>query len=144
MKALVDTNVIIDALTGREPFRETAEEIFMLAANQIEDLYITASSVTDIYYLIRKHLHDTERAKSAIAKLFELFYILDSTAEDCREALLLDMKDYEDAVISCCASRTQMEYIVTRNIKDYKKSKVLAVLPDKFIKLISGEENLVV
>ena len=45
MKALVDTNVIIDALTGREPFRETAEEIFMLAANQIEDLYITASSV---------------------------------------------------------------------------------------------------
>lgn len=144
MKALVDTNVIIDALTGREPFRETAEEIFMLAANQIEDLYITASSVTDIYYLIRKHLHDTEWAKSAIAKLFELFYILDSTAEDCREALLLDMKDYEDAVISCCASRTQMEYIVTRNIKDYKKSKVLAVLPDKFIKLISGEENLVV
>ena len=109
MKALVDTNVIIDALTGREPFRETAEEIFMLAANQIEDLYITASSVTDIYYLIRKHLHDTEQAKSAIAKLFELFYILDSTAEDCREALLLDMKDYEDAVISCCASRSQME-----------------------------------
>lgn len=84
MKALVDTNVIIDALTGREPFREAAEEIFMLAANQIEDLYITAGSATDIYYLIRKHLHDSGQAKSAIAKLFELFYILDSTAEDCR------------------------------------------------------------
>lgn len=79
MKALVDTNVIIDALTGREPFREAAEEIFMLAANQIGDLYITASSATDIYYLIRKHLHDTGQAKSAIAKLFELFYLLDST-----------------------------------------------------------------
>lgn len=142
MKALVDTNVIIDALAGREPFRETAEKIFLLAANQTEDLYITASSVTDIFYLIRKHLHDSDQAKSAIAKLFELFYILDSTAEDCREALLLDMKDYEDAVISCCASRTQMEYIVTRNIKDYKQSKVQAVLPDEFIKLVSGEENL--
>ena len=127
MKALVDTNVIIDALTGREPFREAAEEIFMLAANQIGDLYITASSATDIYYLIRK---------------FELFYILDSTAEDCREALLLDMKDYEDAVISCCAGRNQMEYIVTGNVKDYKQSKVQAVLPDEFIKLVSGEENL--
>lgn len=137
MKALVDTNVIIDALAGREPFRETAEKIFLLAANQIEDLYITASSATDIYYLIRKHLHDSGKAKSTIAKLFELFYILDSTAEDCREALLLDMKDYEDAVISCCASRNQMEYIVTRNIKDYKLSKVQAVLPDEFIKLVS-------
>ncbi len=142
MQALVDTNVIIDALTGREPFREAAEEIFMLAANQIGDLYITASSATDIYYLIRKHLHDTGQAKSAIAKLFELFYLLDSTAEDCREALLLDMKDYEDAVISCCAGRNQMEYIVTGNVKDYKQSKVQAVLPDEFIKLVSGEENL--
>ena len=38
MKILVDTNVIIDALTGREPFRETAEQIFMIAANQTEDM----------------------------------------------------------------------------------------------------------
>ena len=44
MKILVDTNIVIDALTGREPFREPAEQIFMLAANQIEDMYITASS----------------------------------------------------------------------------------------------------
>lgn len=134
MKVLVDTNIIIDALTGREPFREAAEQIFMLAANQIEDLYITASSVTDIYYLIRKHLHDSEQSKNAIAKLFELFYILDSTAEDCQEALLLDIKDYEDAVISSCASRNRMDYIVTRNIKDYKKSRVQAILPENFIK----------
>lgn len=141
MKALVDTNIIIDALTGREPFRETAEKIFMLAANQVEDLYITASSATDIYYLIRKHLHDSRKAKSTIAKLFELFYIMDVTAEDCREALLLDIKDYEDAVISCCASRNQMDYIITRNIKDYKESKIQAVLPDEFIQLISSEES---
>ena len=59
MKILVDTNVIIDTLTGREPFRESAEQIFILAANQIEDMYITASSATDIYYLVRKHLHNT-------------------------------------------------------------------------------------
>ena len=55
MKILVDTNIIIDTLTGREPFRESAEQIFILAANQIEDMYITASSATDIYYLVRKH-----------------------------------------------------------------------------------------
>ncbi len=56
MKILVDTNIIIDALTGREPFRESAEQIFMLAANQLQDMYITAGSATDIYPKFRKKL----------------------------------------------------------------------------------------
>lgn len=136
MKILVDTNIIIDTLTGREPFRESAEQIFMLAANQIEDMYITASSATDIYYLVRKHLHNTEQSKNTMSKLYQLFGILDVTANDCQDALLLDMKDYEDAVISCCAKRNQMDYIVTRNIKDYEHSKVKVLLPDDFIRLV--------
>lgn len=140
MKALIDTNIIIDALTGREPFRETAEQIFILAANQKEDLYITASSATDIYYLTKKHLHDLEQAKNIMSKLYELFYILDVASEDCRQALSLNIKDYEDAVISYCAERNQMDYVVTRNIKDSKESKFKVLLPDEFINLFSGEE----
>lgn len=136
MKILVDTNIIIDTLTGREPFRELAEQIFILAANQIEDMYITASSATDIYYLVRKHLHNTEQSKNTMSKLYQLFGILDVTANDCQDALLLDMKDYEDAVISCCAKRNQMDYIVTRNMKDYEHSKVKVLLPEDLLKLV--------
>jgi predicted nucleic acid-binding protein len=136
MKILVDTNIIIDTLTGREPFRELAEQIFILAANQIEDMYITASSATDIYYLVRKHLHNTEQSKNTMSKLYQLFGILDVTANDCQDALLLDMKDYEDAVISCCAKRNQMDYIVTRNMKDYEHSKVKVLLPEELLKLV--------
>lgn len=141
MKILVDTNIIIDALTGREPFREAAEQVFLLAANQIEDMYITASSATDIYYLIRKHLHNADQAKNAMSKLYGLFYILDVTSEDCQEALLSKVKDYEDAVISSCADRNQMDYIVTRNIKDYEHSKVKALLSDELLKLVSQNED---
>ena len=141
MKILVDTNVIIDALTGREPFREAAEQIFLLAANQIEDMYITASSATDIYYLTRKHLHDTDQAKNTMAKLYELFHILDVTSSDCREALSSGVKDYKDAVIASCAGRNRMDYIVTRNIRDYEHSKVKALLPDELLKLISQSEE---
>ena len=136
MKILVDTNIIIDALTGREPFRENAEQIFMLAANQTGDMYITASSATDIYYLVRKHLHGVEQAKNVMSKLYELLYILDVTANDCKEALLIEMSEYEDAVISCCSFRNQMDYIVTKNIKDYEKSKVQAILPGQLLKMI--------
>lgn len=137
MKVLVDTNIIIDALTGREPFNDAAEQIFLLAANQSADMYITASSATDIYYLVRKYLHSTEQAKRVMSKLYELFYILDVTSADCIDALSEDMKDYEDAVVSCCAYRNQMRYIVTRNTKDYLQSNVPAILPDAFIKLLS-------
>ena len=141
MRILVDTNIIIDALTGREPFREAAEQVFLIAANRAEDMYITASSVTDIYYLVRKHLHSTEQSKDVMSKLFELFYILDVTSGDCMDALASEMKDYEDAVITCCAYRSQVDYIVTRNIKDYAVSKVRAILPEKFVEIIwQGEE----
>lgn len=141
MKILVDTNIIIDALTGREPFREAAEHIFLLAANRVEDMYITASSATDIYYLLRKYLHNTEHSKNTMAKLYQLFNILDVTARDCQDALVSNIKDYEDAVISCCAKRSQMDYIVTRNNKDYEKSSVKALLPDELIKLVSQDEG---
>ena len=53
MKALIDTNVIVDALTSRNPWKEGAEKIFLMAANRAADMYITASSATDIYYLVR-------------------------------------------------------------------------------------------
>lgn len=141
MNTLVDTNVIIDALAGREPFRETAEHIFMLAANRTEDMCITASSATDIYYLIRKHLHSTDKAKTAIGKLFGLFCVLDVTAGDCREALSSEVNDYEDAVITCCAVRNKMDYIVTRNVKDFGQSKIRAILPEDFMKMVmDGKE----
>lgn len=141
MRILVDTNIIIDALTGREPFREAAEQVFLIAANRTEDMYITASSVTDIYYLVRKHLHSTEQAKNVMSKLFELFYILDVTSGDCKDALASEIKDYEDAVVACCAYRSQMDYIVTRNIKDYATSKVQAILPEEFINFIQQSEE---
>lgn len=140
MKILVDTNIIIDALTGREPFREEAEQIFLLAANQMGDMYIAASSATDIYYLVRKYLHSTEQAKSVMAKLYELFYILDVTAGDCKNALLTDMIDYEDSVISCCAAHNNIDYIVTRNIKDFEKLKIQAILPNQLIGMVSQED----
>ena len=58
MKILVDTNVIIDVLTSREPWNVSDEKIFLLGANHIVDMYITSSSATDIYYLVRKHLYN--------------------------------------------------------------------------------------
>ena len=136
MRILIDTNVVIDAFTSREPWNKNAEKIFIMAANNIVDMNITASSATDIYYLVRKHLHNTEMAKQIMGKLYSLSGILDVTESDCVEALASSVSDYEDAVIEQVAKRSGIDYIVTRNQNDYKEGIMKVMLPEEFIKLM--------
>jgi hypothetical protein len=51
------------------------------------------------------------------------------------------MKDYEDAVVSTCAYRNQIEYVVTRNVKDYEQSKVRAIMPGDLLVLLTNEDK---
>ena len=129
MKIMIGTNVIIDAMMSREPWKESAEKIFIMAANNIVDMYITASSATDIYYLIRQIL----------GKLYSLVGILD-VKEDCLQALAFPITDYEDAVIEQVANRNGMECIVTRNQKDFMAGAMKIYLPDEFIELMGQTE----
>lgn len=140
MKILLDTNVIIDALTSREPWNKSAEKIFLMGANHIVDMYITASSATDIYYLLRKFVKDTAGSKQIMSKLYSLIGILDVTAANCVEALASPISDYEDAVVEKVAASKEMDYIVTRNIKDYQEGTVKVILPDDFISMLEEEE----
>jgi len=133
MNVLIDTNVIIDAVTGRTPHHISAEKLFLLVAEDKLNASITASSVTDIYYLLHKHLHDAYQAKQALLKLFSLFEVLDVTGSDCEKALSIPMSDYEDALQATCAKRRKLDLIITRNLKDFVNSPVKAVGPDDFL-----------
>ena len=133
MSVLIDTNVILDAITGRAPFNENAEKLFLLTAEDKINASITANSVTDIYYLIRKYLHSIDEAKIVLWKLFALFQILDVTGTDCKKALELNMSDYEDALIATCANRNKVDWIISRNTKDFINSPVPAITPEDFL-----------
>lgn len=139
MKVLIDTNVIIDALTSREPWNKSAETIFIMAANHMMDMYITASSATDIYYLVRKHLHSVDSAKQVMGKLYSLVGILSVSGAECVDALASPVNDYEDAVVERVSAKADMDYIITRNLKDYQNGMVTAILPDDFISLMTEE-----
>lgn len=136
MKVLIDTNIIIDALTTRTPWNQNAEKLFFMAANHTAQMYITSNTATDIYYLLRKYLQSTEESKQTMSKLFSLFGILDVTGNDCINALSSSIPDYEDAVLEQSALRSDIDYIVTRNIKDYTFSSISALLPEDFIALM--------
>lgn len=139
MKVLIDTNVIIDVLTSREPWRKSAETIFIMAANDMMDMYITASSATDIYYLVKKHLHSADSAKQVMGKLYSLVGILTVSGAECIDALASSISDYEDAVGERVSVKADMDYIITRNVKDYQQGMMKTISPDDFIVLMNDK-----
>jgi len=136
LKALIDTNVVLDALASREPFRAEAEKIFMLAAEEKFRGFVTANSITDIYYLVRKSVSDAT-AREALRKLFHLFTIVDISGEDCEAALESPSDDYEDALVANSAAKAGIDHIITRDA-DFLKTQagVSVVAPAEFLKLI--------
>ena len=114
MKALIDTNVILDFLLAREPHYEAAKEIFSLTYQGKIDTYTTASSITDIYYIIAKKL-GADAAREALRNLFNLLVIITVDGEDCVLALDLPITDYEDALVTTCAQKTDVDLIITND-----------------------------
>ena len=142
MRALVDTCVIIDALQSRVPFAEDAQRIFIYSANNHFEGYITAKSVADIYYLTHRLTHSNAETRKILSKLFTLCHLLDTTSLDCRKAISSEITDYEDAVMVETAIRSEMDCIVTRNVKDYMKSSVKVYEPSAFLKLLEAENEI--
>lgn len=135
MKILIDTNVILDVLCNRKDFAEDSLRVFKYCeTNQITG-YISALSIPNIVYIMRKKL-DSEKIKEILTVLTSIFTVVDLRGTDLIKAADLDFSDYEDALQSVCASRTKVNYIVTRNIKDFKSSSVPAIKPSELIERI--------
>ena len=141
MNALIDTCIIIDALQSREPFSNDAETIFLSVANRRCVGFLTANSVTDIYFLMHKALHSTAETRKALGILFSLFEIIDTCGIDCRKALTSGVSDYEDAVMIETAARAEIDCIVTRNLKDYAGAPMPVYSPTHFIELLYADED---
>lgn len=141
MNVLIDTCIIIDALQSRKPFDKDAEAVFLSVANRRCVGFLTANSVTDIYYLMHKALHSQEETKKVLGVLFSLFEILDTCGIDCRKALTSEVSDYEDAVMIEAAARAEIDCIVTRNLKDYAGAPMPVYSPEQFVELLYADEE---
>lgn len=132
MKILLDTNVLLDYLAEREPFVAEAREIITLCCKDKAHGFIAAHSITDCFYIMRKMPPD-ER-KSAILSILKLFTVI-GIDRDKLVAALNDpaFNDIEDCLQAVCAADQGIDYIVTRNIKDFSGSSVPPVTPETFL-----------
>lgn len=135
MRALIDTNIILDVLCQRERFFENSSMVFKLCEMKKLDGVISALSIPNLVYIMRKEL-DHDAIKIVLQKLSLIFKIEDLKAADLLKAAVMDFKDYEDALQSVCAERTNSDFIISRNVKDFQNSSVKAVTPEEFLNML--------
>lgn len=137
MRIFLDTNIVMDALEKREPFNEDAERIFIYCENGIVQGYLSANSMTDIYYLLRKHMA-MDLVRKHMQGLMALFNILPVGAEECAIALRSHISDFEDAIQAACSDRFCIDYIITRD-EEFLQECAIAITPGEFLNLASLE-----
>lgn len=136
MTILVDTNIILDVLMKREPYVESAQIIMAKCANREIIGYLAAHSIPNLFYILRKAYTIKERRR-LIKNLCNVFRISDLNV---KKILLAaeneEFSDFEDCLQEECAVEAMVDYIVTRNLDDYSKSRVKVVGPREFVALL--------
>jgi len=136
MKVFVDTNIFIDILLDREPFVKDAVMLYKLCENHFIDGYIAPITVNNIYYIFRK-AKELEKIKAYLLDISTLFTVATLNSETVQKANNLKISDYEDALQYAMALQNGCEYLVTRNVKDFKLLKHVKVLtPEAFLEIV--------
>ena len=138
MKVLIDSNVILNKLLKQSEFFAGSNTIFVLAETGYITGYISASAVTDIFYIAGKSLRKAG-ARDAIRKMLQIFHPATVTGEDIYKALELEWHDFEDSVQFVVGENLSVDYIITRNTKDFSSSSILALTPEQFIETITED-----
>lgn len=133
MKLLIDTNILLDVLLKREPFYYKAVEVLELVQYDNVQEYVSAAAVTDIYYIAYKYLKDKELVRQLLKRLMGIVSIAAVSEKEIEEALELAWNDFEDSVQYAVALLNEMDGIVTRNPKDYKRADMKVWSPEQVL-----------
>ncbi|MDR0552248.1 MAG: PIN domain-containing protein [Spirochaetaceae bacterium] len=133
MVVLIDTNIIIDFLTSREPFTEYARAVMNLCSENKIQGFFAAHTLPDIYFILRKDYATKERRKMLLY-VCEILSVAGFSKNQLISALDNEnFDDFEDCLQSECALAVGAQYIVTRNTGDFSASPVPAVLPEALL-----------
>ena len=137
MKVLFDTNIILDVLLDRKPFSEHASYLMSKVERSEINGFLCATTITTIHYLLSKYL-DKEKAIDSINSIMALFEVASVNRLVIENALKSKFSDFEDAVLHESARHAGAEYIITRNINDFKITKIPAFTPAEFLNMLES------
>jgi predicted nucleic acid-binding protein len=135
-KLFIDTNIVIDLLSRREPFFEEAATLFSLADKKQVELTVSSLTIANTSYALLRQM-DSNKAKSILRKLKLIVKLL--PLDDKIVGLALNdetFSDFEDGLQYFTAIENGQEVIITRNLKDFKSSKLPTMTAKQFIETI--------
>jgi len=133
---LVDLNVIIDVVQHRQPFYEESAQILDAVVREQVTGWVAAHSMTTLFYVINR-LRGRETAVTAINGLLEAFTVAAVDEQVIRKALSWGWADFEDAVQMAAAANAGVDYLITRNPRDFQSGTVPVVQPATFLTLLN-------
>ncbi|MCC2599230.1 type II toxin-antitoxin system VapC family toxin [Sphingobacterium sp. FBM7-1] len=134
-KLFIDSDVVIDFFTDREPHANPASELFELGESGAVVLFLSAVSINNIYYIVRRFLGH-KKTLEVVETLAEMTEIIGTTKKEILQALKNEFSDYEDSIqYSSALTVKGLDVIITRNIKDYKSADISVMAPVDFLKM---------
>ena len=132
MRLLIDGNIVLDVLQKRVPHYEDSAKIWKLCETDQAEGCISALTFADLVYVMRREL-DPEKIEDVLKKLSLIFHFTELSAADLNHAAEMKWDDFDDAIQAATAERLHADCIITRNVRDYRKSKVVAFTPTEFL-----------
>jgi len=141
-KVFIDTDVILDFYFDRRPFSDDAAKVFTLCELNVIEGFVTPVIISNVYYLLRQTAKH-EKVISQLRKLLGILEVLDINKEVIITSLNSSFKDFEDALQNYAAETAgNINLILTRNTKDYKKSNLAVLTPESYLKMFSSEQTV--
>ena len=141
MKCMIDTNIILDVFLDQELLSTASKKVLSLCETKKIQGFISASSATDIFYIVRKRLGNPEKAYEALGHVLNIVKVLTVTNDDVNTAFLKKAKDFEDCLLATCAKSNKCAAIVTRNKEDFQDFGIDLYSPEELLAIISPEKK---
>ena len=132
MRLLIDANILLDVLQNREPHVADSAKIWKLCETDQMEGYVSGLTFSNLVYIMRKELNP-EKINEVFKTLGLIFRFTDLTVSDMAKAAEMQWDDFEDALQAATAERIHADNIITRNVKDFKQSRIVAFTPTEFL-----------
>jgi hypothetical protein len=139
LSVLFDLNVILDVLQEREPFFSASASLLAFVETGMIEGYLAAHSVTTLFYLIQKD-KSAAQARASITNLLQFMKIATVDQTTVEQALNLDYRDFEDAIQMISAVQCKVDFLVTRNKKDFQPALLPVAQPADIISALSKKD----
>ena len=134
-KVFVDSDIILDLLSARQPHYNNAAELFSLADEDSLKLFVSSLSFANVNYILSKQ-YSADQTRKKLLKFKTLVSVLSVNDKIIELALASDFKDFEDAIQYYTAIENDLSILLTRNLRDFRKSLITVLTAEQYLKVI--------